>query len=72
MRVRARPAAVPTATTARTPAPIVPMDQNRSPDQIDLDWLSRKGAKPTTVTTNAVTPPSIRRGVLLMTGTTSR
>ncbi len=44
-RQRAIIAAVPTATTARTPAPIVEIDQNLSPVEIDVDWLFTNGAK---------------------------
>ncbi|EEN85207.1 hypothetical protein HCG77_29500 [Rhodococcus qingshengii] len=68
-RQRAIIAAVPTATTAKTPAPIVEIDQNLSPVEIDVDWLFTNGAKATTVTTNAVTPLSATSSVLRAMGT---
>lgn len=48
---------------------MVEMDQNRSPVEIDVDWLFTNGAKATTVTTNAVTPLSATSSVLRAMGT---
>ncbi|NMM88464.1 hypothetical protein B2J88_29630 [Rhodococcus sp. SRB_17] len=74
VRVRERTSAdaAPTATTARTPVAIVPIDQNLSPDDIDVRELLTNGASTTTVTINAVTPLSAMRSVLMSACTAPR